>query len=252
MPRRLLLPLFALTLTLAACETSPDPDNLDSLDDQVAYIVGHDLGTALHEQMVQLDEQGVDLDEDVILAAVRAGLDGDSLAFTQAEVDSLMRTFQDTLVARVSAVNRASSETFLAENAARDSVETTASGLQYKVIREGEGSSPSLGDTVTVNYRGMLPDSTEFDSSYQRGQPARFVVGEVVEGWNEALQLMSPGAQWTLYIPSDLAYGEQAPPQIGPNQALVFEVELLDVAEGEGPPSNQEALPQGQAPPQGQ
>lgn len=236
MPRRFLLPFLALTLALAACETTPDVGSLDSLDEQVAYIVGHDLGSALHQQMEQLDEQGVDLDEDVILAAVRAGLNGDSLRFSQAEVDSLMRTFQDTLVARVSTVNRATSEAFLAENAARDSVETTASGLQYKIVREGEGESPSLGDTVTVNYRGTLPDSTEFDSSYRRGRPARFVVGEVVEGWNEALQMMKPGAQWTLYIPSELAYGEQAPPQIGPNQALVFEVELLDVTEGAAQP----------------
>ena len=234
MTRRFLLPLLAATLTLAACETTPDVGDLDSLDDQVAYIVGHDLGAALHQQMDQLDEQGVDLDEEVILAAVRAGLTGDSLAFSQAEVDSLMRTFQDTLIARVSTVNRARSEEFLAANAARDSVETTASGLQYKVIRAGEGPSPTLGDTVTVNYRGTLPDSTEFDSSYRRGQPARFVIGEVVEGWNEALQLMQPGAHWTLYIPSELAYGEQAPPQIGPNQALVFDVELLDVAPGAG------------------
>ena len=221
-------------LVLAACETTPDAGSLDTLDDQVAYIVGHDLGAALHQQMEQLDEQGVDLDDEVILAAVRAGLNGDSLRFTPSQVDSLMRTFQDTLVARVSAVNRTESETFLTDNAGRDSVQTTASGLQYKVIREGEGVSPSLGDTVTVNYRGTLPDSTEFDSSYQRGRPARFVVGEVVEGWNEALQLMKPGARWMLYIPSDLAYGEQAPPQIGPNRALIFDVELLDVAQGAG------------------
>ena len=221
-------------LVLAACETTPDAGSLDTLDDQVAYIVGHDLGAALHQQMEQLDEQGVDLDDEVILAAVRAGLNGDSLRFTPSQVDSLMRTFQDTLVARVSAVNRTESETFLTDNAGRDSVQTTASGLQYKVVREGEGVSPSLGDTVTVNYRGTLPDSTEFDSSYQRGRPARFVVGEVVEGWNEALQLMKPGARWMLYIPSDLAYGEQAPPQIGPNRALIFDVELLDVAQGAG------------------
>lgn len=223
-----------MTLTLAACETTPDAGNLDTLDDQVAYIVGHDLGTALHQQMEQLDEQGVDLSEDVILAAVRDGLRGDSLRFSQAQVDSLMRAFQDTLVTRIGTRNRATSEAFLAENAARDSVETTASGLQYQVLREGEGASPNVGDTVTVNYRGTLPDSTEFDSSYRRGQPARFVVGEVVEGWNEALQLMKPGARWRLYLPSELAYGEQAPPQIGPNQALVFDVELLEVTRGAG------------------
>lgn len=238
--RRYLLPLLALALTLSACEPSTDAGSLDSLDDEVAYIVGHDIGSNLHQQVEQLGEQGFDLDEDVILSAIRAGLGGDSLRFTPAQVDSLMRTFQDTLIARTSAVNRTTSEAFLAENAARDSVETTESGLQYKVIREGEGESPKLGDTVTVNYRGTLTDSTEFDSSYRRGQPAQFVVGNVVEGWNEALQMMKPGARWMLYIPSDLAYGEMAPPQIGPNQALIFDVELLDVTEGAAQP------PQGQ------
>jgi FKBP-type peptidyl-prolyl cis-trans isomerase len=108
-------------------------------------------------------------------------------------------------------------------------VQATDSGLLYKVLETGEGPSPQLGDTVVVNYRGTLPDSTEFDSSFNRGQPARFVVGEVIPGWNEALQLMRPGAEYELYIPADLAYGEQARPQIGPNRALIFQVQLLDV-----------------------
>jgi FKBP-type peptidyl-prolyl cis-trans isomerase len=234
MTRRFILPLFAVVLTLAACETEPDTSNLDTLDDQVAYIVGHDLGSALHDQMEQLDAQDVELDRDLIIAAVRDGLSGDSMRFSQTELDSLMRAFQDTLVARQSLANLRESETFLAETAALDSVQATDSGLLYKIIETGEGRSPELGDTVVVNYRGTLPDSTEFDSSFNRGRPARFVVGEVIPGWNEALQLMKPGAQYELYIPADLAYGEQAPPQIGPNRALIFQVELLDVMPGAG------------------
>ncbi len=233
MTRRYVFTLLAATLTLAACEPSPDANNLNTLDRKVAYIVGHDLGTALHDQMEQLDESIV-LDDELILQAVRDGLNGDSLRFTQMEVDSLMRAFQDTLTARASVTNLRTSEEFLAMNAKRDSVEVTASGLQYEVIEAGEGASPVLGDTVLVNYRGTLPDSTEFDSSYQRGRPARFVVGEVIPGWNEALQLMKVGANWKVFIPADLAYGEQAPPQIGPNRALVFDVELLDVMRGPG------------------
>lgn len=231
MTRRYVFTLLAATLTLAACERSADPGSLDTLDDQVAYIVGHDLGTALHDQMEQIDES-IQLDDELILAAVRAGLNGDSLRFTTVEVDSIMRAFQDTLTARASVTNMRTSEEFLAMNADRDSVEVTESGLQYKVIQAGEGESPTLGDTVLVNYRGTLPDSTEFDSSYRRGRPARFVVGEVIPGWNEALQLMQVGAEWRVFIPADLAYGEQAPPQIGPNRALVFDVELLDVMRG--------------------
>ncbi len=237
MTRRFLFTLLAATLTLAACERTPDARNLNTLDRKVAYIVGHDLGSALHDQMDQLDESIV-LDDDLILQAVREGLKGDSLRFTPVEVDSIMRTFQDTLTARASVSNLRSSEEFLAQNAERDSVEVTATGLQYKVIEAGEGDSPQVGDTVLVNYRGTLPDSTEFDSSYKRGRPARFVVGEVIPGWNEALQLMQVGSGWKLFIPASLAYGEQAPPQIGPNRALVFDVELLDVMRG---PSTQES-----------
>ena len=228
MTRRFVLPLLAAVLTLAACEQTADPGSLDTLDEKVAYIVGHDLGMALHDQMEQLDAQNVELDNDLIVSAVRDGLNGDTLLFSEAEVDSLMRTFQDTLVARQSLANLRESEAFLAETAA------TESGLLYKVLETGEGPSPELGDTVVVNYRGTLPDSTEFDSSFNRGQPARFVVGEVIPGWHEALQLMQVGAQYELYIPADLAYGDQAPPQIGPNRALIFEVELLDVMPGPG------------------
>ena len=231
MTRRYVFTLLAAALTLTACERSAAPSSLDTLDDQVAYIVGHDLGTALHDQMEQIDESIV-LDDELILQAVRDGLNGDSLRFTTVEVDSIMRAFQDTLTARASITNMRTSEEFLAMNAGLDSVEVTESGLQYKVIQAGEGESPTLGDTVLVNYRGTLPDSTEFDSSYRRGRPARFVVGEVIPGWNEALQLMQVGAEWRVFIPADLAYGEQAPPQIGPNRALVFDVELLDVMRG--------------------
>ena len=232
MTRRFVFPLLAAVLTLAACEQTADPGSLDTLDEKVAYIVGHDLGSTLNSQMEQLEAQNVEFDNDLIVAAVRNGLQGDSLLFSEAEVDSLMRAFQDTLVARQSLANLRESETFLAETAAQDSVQATESGLLYKVLETGDGPSPEVGDTVVVNYRGTLPDGTEFDSSFQRGQPARFVVGEVIPGWNEALQLMQVGAQYELYIPADLAYGDQAPPQIGPNRALIFEVELLDVMPG--------------------
>ena len=235
MTRRFVLPLLAAALTLAACEQTADPGSLDTLDEKVAYIVGHDLGMALHNQMEQLESQSVELDNDLIVEAVRNGLNGDTLLFSQSEVDSLMRAFQDTLVARQSLANLRESEAFLTETAALDSVQATDSGLLYKILAEGEGDSPQLGDTVVVNYRGTLPDSTEFDSSFNRGQPQRFVVGNLVPGWNEALQLMKPGAEYELYIPADLAYGEQAPPAIGPNRALIFQIQLLDVMPGPDP-----------------
>src|SRR5205807_3314650 len=118
----------------------------------------------------------------------------------------------------------------LAENKAKPGVKTTASGLQYKVEKEGNGTPPKETDTVEVNYRGTLIDGTEFDSSYKRGEPATFPVNRVIKGWTEALQLMKPGAKYQLFIPSSLAYGERGAGQvIGPNATLIFDVELLSI-----------------------
>ena len=121
-------------------------------------------------------------------------------------------------------------ETFLQENAKKEGVKTLPSGLQYKSVKQGDGKSPKATDTVSVHYRGTLIDGTEFDSSYKRNEPAEFPVNRVIKGWTEALQLMKEGDKWMLYIPSALAYGERgAGGLIGPNEALVFEVELLKV-----------------------
>jgi FKBP-type peptidyl-prolyl cis-trans isomerase FklB len=113
---------------------------------------------------------------------------------------------------------------YLAENAKREGVKTTASGLQYRIVKEGSGRTPTLADTVTVHYRGTLVDGSEFDSSYKRGQPATFQVGGVIAGWTEALQLMKEGAQWQLVIPPGLAYGDRGPLA---GQVLIFDVELM-------------------------
>ena len=134
-----------------------------------------------------------------------------------------------TMQTNVSAQSN-SGEAFLAENAKKDGVKTTASGLQYKVIKSGAGESPKLSDTVKVHYQGTLIDGTIFDSSIQRGQPISFPVGRVIPGWVEALQLMKVGDKWQLFIPANLAYGEQSPtPAIPPNSVLIFEVELLGI-----------------------
>jgi FKBP-type peptidyl-prolyl cis-trans isomerase FkpA len=124
--------------------------------------------------------------------------------------------------------NRQEGAEFLAANMAKEGVMTTDSGLQYKVLVEGSGESPTAEDTVQVHYRGTLIDGTEFDSSYSRGEPTEFKVGAVIAGWTEALQMMKEGDKWELYIPSDLAYGERgAGADIGPDSVLIFEVELL-------------------------
>lgn len=126
--------------------------------------------------------------------------------------------------------SQAAGAAFLEKNKANPGVVTLPDGLQYKVIKEGKGVKPKMNDTVTVNYEGKLIDGTEFDSSYKRGEPATFPVSGVIAGWTEALQLMKTGSVWELYIPANLAYGEYgAPPVIGPNETLIFKVELIDV-----------------------
>lgn len=121
-------------------------------------------------------------------------------------------------------------EKFLMENKAKDGVKTLPSGLQYKVLKSGDGKTPKASDTVVTHYRGTLLDGSEFDSSYKRNQPAEFPVGGVIKGWTEALQLMKEGDKWILYVPANLAYGQRGyPPVIGPNETLVFEIELLKV-----------------------
>jgi FKBP-type peptidyl-prolyl cis-trans isomerase FklB len=126
--------------------------------------------------------------------------------------------------------NKLDGEAFLNTNKTKPGVVTLSNGLQYKIITPGTGAKPTAQDTVTVDYSGTLINGTEFDSSYKRGQPATFPVSGVIQGWTEALQLMNTGSTWELYIPADLAYGEQgAPPSIGPNETLIFKVKLIDV-----------------------
>jgi FKBP-type peptidyl-prolyl cis-trans isomerase FklB len=129
--------------------------------------------------------------------------------------------------------NKAEGEKFLADNKKKEGIKTTASGLQYKVIKDGTGKTPKATDTVSTHYRGTLISGKEFDSSYKRGEPAEFPVNGVIKGWTEALQLMKEGAKWQLFIPSELAYGERGAGQdIGPNSTLIFDIELLSVKAG--------------------
>lgn len=221
---------LALLLPLTACES--DGQSLDSLEDKAAYIIGFNFGAALSDQMGDLGAEHP-LNEGVLLEAIRAGLRGDSARFDDAEMASVMQTFQDSLLAVQSGRNEAEGETFLG-SLEGDSIQVTESGLRYKVIEEGSGPQPSAGNTVTVQYRGTFPNGEEFDSSYRRGQPARFPigVGQVIPGWDEALMMMPEGSTWELYIPPHLAYGDRGQPPIGPNRTLIFHVELLDAGEG--------------------
>src|SRR5437879_7550332 len=148
------------------------------------------------------------------------------------QIKEVMTTFEKDMEQKQKEAgdkNKAEGTKFLEENKKKESVKTTASGLQYKVLKDGNGAQPKKTDTVTVNYRGTLINGTEFDSSYKRGQPASFPVNGVIPGWSEALQLMKVGSKYQLFVPSNLAYGERAvSPDLSANSTLIFEVELLD------------------------
>ncbi|MGA2107246.1 MAG: FKBP-type peptidyl-prolyl cis-trans isomerase [Syntrophorhabdales bacterium] len=207
--------------------------------DKVSYVIGLTVGR-------EMKTQGVELKTDAFVKGLNDSLSGAKPSLTDAETQQIMASFRAELVAKQEAEtkkqgaeNRKKEEAFLAENKSKEGVRTQPSGLQYKVLKEGEGKKPTAYDSVTVNYRGTLLDGTEFDSSYRRNQPATFPVGGVIPGWTEALQLMKTGSKYQIFIPSKLAYGEAGiKGVIPPSATLIFEVELLavkDAAENESP-----------------
>lgn len=217
--------LVAATLTAGVAASE-----LETPEDRLSYTVGMDIGQSLAEQ-----DLGLDLD--ILIEALRAAYLGEETRLTQeealAERDAFMQRRQREMEqqrGQQADINREAGQAFLAENRDREGVVETASGLQYRVLEEGSGASPAATDRVTVHYRGTLIDGTTFDSSYDRGQPATFALNQVIPGWTEGVQLMSEGAKYEFFIPSELAYGEQGRPgPIGPNSTLIFEVELIEV-----------------------
>jgi FKBP-type peptidyl-prolyl cis-trans isomerase len=180
---------------------------------------------------------GLNVDVDIFNKAIQDVMGDKELMMTPEQLSETNAALQQKMQAQAQSqqqeageTNRKEGEAFLAENKSKEGVKITESGLQYEVLSEGEGDKPGATDTVTVHYRGTLLDGTEFDSSYSRGEPATFALNQVIPGWTEGLQLMTPGSKYKLYIPSELAYGERgAGNQIGPNSTLVFEVELMEV-----------------------
>ncbi len=203
---------------------------LKARKEKISYALGLNIGSSLKAQ-------AVDVDMKMMQKGIEDALSGAKPAYSKEEMQEAITSLQKEMFAKQTArlkqeseKNKKEGEAFLAENARKPGVVTTASGLQYKIIKEGTGAKPKATDTVTVNYRGTLPDGTEFDSSYKRGEPATFKVNEVIPGWTEALQLMKAGSKFQLVIPARLAYGEQSPdPKIGPNRTLIFDVELISI-----------------------
>jgi len=230
-----LLLIFGLLLgTIEACsEKNGKIDTKVELKtqwDSVAYAIGVNLGNNLKNDSVMLDPN-------IIAAAMYGAMHDEKPLLDQKQMEEVMRTFQTDLQAKQQErfmkdmdKNKAAGEKFLAENKNKPGVKTTASGLQYKIIKEGTGKQPTAESKVKVHYHGTLLDGKVFDSSVERGEPIDFTLNQVIPGWSEGLQLMKEGAKYILYIPDSLAYGPRgAPPQIGPNSTIIFEVELLEV-----------------------
>jgi FKBP-type peptidyl-prolyl cis-trans isomerase len=197
--------------------------------DKLSYAIGADLARGLQWQRV-------DVNVDVLVGALKDALGGKKLVMTQEEVTATLKRFEDEqkqdfehAKAMLSEKNRAAGDAFFAENLKKEGVVTLPSGLQYKILKQGDGKKPTLEDTVVCNYRGTLLDGKEFDSSYKRNQPATLPVKSPFKGWTEAFQLMPVGSKWQLFIPPHLAYGERMVGGIGPNAMLVFEVELISI-----------------------
>lgn len=213
----------ALNAEVTELKKPIEVDLADSTE-QVSYCFGVVLGQ-------NFKNTGLDsLDMEIFLAAMKDVMLDKPLKVRPKEAEATMHRYMQATMMKRSTIAKAQSEKFLLENKNKEGVETTASGLQYKIVSEGTGKSPTTADRVTVHYTGKLTDGTVFDSSVQRGQPATFRVNQVIPGWTEALQMMQEGDKWTLFIPYTLGYGERgSPPTIPPFSTLIFEVELMKV-----------------------
>jgi len=222
----------------ATAQPAPPPKakeipELPTQKEKFSYALGMNIGSNLHRQSVPVDP-------DILLRGLKDTLAGNPTLLTEDEERTVLTEVQNDIRKQMKEkmkaqgdANKKEGEAFLAANKSKEGVVTLPSGLQYKILQAGSGPKPTTSDSVTVNYRGTLINGTEFDSSYKRGQPATFPVTGVIKGWTEALQLMPVGSKWQLFIPSDLAYGERGPSEIGPDSTLIFEVELLKIAEKE-------------------
>lgn len=220
---------LALLLTFALV-AAQDKSPLKSQQDKISYSIGLRIGR-------NFKGQGIEIAPDALIRGVRDAMEGNTTLLSDEEIRMVMFAFQmeqrgkqQERSQQIGEKNKREGEAFLAKNRQMLGVTTAASGLQYKVITEGTGKSPSVNDTVTAHYKGTLIDGTVFDNSYDRGEPARLSVRGVIPGWTEALQMMKVGAKWMLWIPAQLAYGERgAGKNIGPNTALIFEIELIAI-----------------------
>lgn len=227
-----ILALTALSAVLLGCgqQAGTGSTKLASQEDSVSYILGYKMGENLKQQSVPVNPA-------IIYSGMQAGFTGVAAPMHDSTMQSVMMAFQVRMMgvqhqkdSAAAIDNEKAGAAFMETNKTKEGVKTTASGLQYKVLKEGAGAKPKATSTVTVHYTGTLLDGKKFDSSYDHGQPATFQLNQVIPGWTEGVQLMTPGSKYQFWIPGNLGYGPQgSPPTIPPNATLVFEVELLAV-----------------------
>ncbi|GAA0854966.1 FKBP-type peptidyl-prolyl cis-trans isomerase [Aliiglaciecola litoralis] len=229
--------VVASVFGLSACQQqSADPMKVEEItfeneQQKQAYAFGASVGSFVEQRIQEQTEINVELDKDMILKGFNAAMRGEAqfdLATIQTLNNDLDKVMKQAEAAKAE-LNVEKGKAWLAENAKKENVIVTESGLQYEVLVATEGDKPVAQDTVKVHYRGTLLDGTEFDSSYSRNEPAVFPLNRVIKGWTEGVQLMSVGSKFKFYIPSDLAYGSRATGKITPNSTLIFEVELLEI-----------------------
>ena len=215
---------------LAAQVSAQEAPALKTQKETMSYAIGVDVAR-------NFQRLGLDLDLDALIKAMRDVYSGEKLLMSEEDLRTAKSVYQVELREKqVVAVRRAAEENkiagiaFLAENKGKEGVVTLPSGLQYKVLKAGDGKMPKASDTVECHYRGTLLDGTEFDSSYSKGQPAKLTISAIIAGWREALKLMPVGSKWQLFVPPQLAYGERGNGRgVGPNETLVYEMELLAI-----------------------
>lgn len=217
--------ILTVSVTAISCTTQMNATEDTSLTtdiDSVSYALGVNIASNIKGQFK-------DIDLDILAAAIKDTYEGNEKIAAAACIP-ILQTYSQAAQGRMAEDNLAEGEAFLAENAKKEGIQVTESGLQYEILTEGDGPKPTTQDRVKVHYHGTLIDGTVFDSSVDRGQPATFGVTQVISGWTEALQLMPVGSKWKVYLPANIAYGERGAGQdIGPNTALIFEVELLEI-----------------------
>lgn len=227
--RNLLLSMVAGSIVLVSCNPSTTKVNLKTMADSAAYAIGVDLGNNIKKNLPEAPG-GKELNPEIILQAFSTIMKGDSGLISSSKAGAITQGYFVKAQSEEGGKNKEAGVKYLAENGKRSGVTTTASGLQYEILKEGTGPKPSAENTVKVHYHGTTIDGSVFDSSVDRGEPVTFGLGQVIKGWTEALQLMPVGSKWKIYIPSELGYGEQAAgPKIKPNSTLIFEVELIGI-----------------------